>query len=187
MRMGQSSPRVRPPLLLAVITLFWIAVGCTVPPRESAKMSNDTKSQAVRIDWRFDAAPESVWAAWTDPSLVRQWFGSDPNGEVLAAALDVKPRGRFEVTFANADGTQYTAMGVYQEVEPVRLLQFSWQWKNEPGVETAIRVVLSPDGTGTRMQFQHAGLLHLSTHDYASGWRSTFEKMQKAISRSAAE
>jgi len=150
-------------------------------------MSNDTEPQAVRIDWIFDAPPEKIWAAWTDPGLVRQWFGSDPNGQVLAACLDVKPGGRFEVTFANADGTQYTAMGVYRRVEPFRLLQFSWQWKNEPGVETAIGVALFPDGTGTRMEFEHAGLLHLSTHNYASGWRSTFEKMQKAISRSTAE
>ena len=118
---------------------------------------NETKAQAVHIEWRFAVPPDKVWAAWTETDKVSQWFGSDPNGTVLNADLDVRPGGRFEVTFANADGTQYTASGIYQQVEPHRLLRFSWHWRNEPGVETAIRVALSPDGTGTRMQFEHGG------------------------------
>lgn len=185
MRVRESSKAVRSPLLFfAIGALLSSGVGCTAPQVESAKMSDETESQPVRIEWRFDAPPEKIWAAWTDASMVRRWFGSDPNGEVLATYLDVRPGGRFEVTFANADGTQYTALGVYRRVEPFRLLQFSWQWKNEPDVETSIRVALSAEGTGTRMEFEHAGLIHLSTHDYASGWRSTFEKMEKAVSSS---
>lgn len=92
----------------------------------------------------------------------------------------MRPGGRFEITFANEDGTQYTAMGVYRLVEHGRRLQFSWHWRNEPGIETAISVALFPEGTGTRMRFEHAGLIHPSTHDYETGWLSTFRKMEKA-------
>ena len=183
MQTRESSTPARSPLrLIAVCTLSWIGTGCALPQHESAEMPTETEPQSVRIERAYDAPPETIWAAWTDPRIVRRWFGSDPNGEVLAAYLHVKAGGRFEVTFANGDGTQYTAMGVYRRVEPFRHLEFSWGWKNEPGVETSIRVEMSPEGAGTRMAFEHAGLIHLSTHDYASGWRSTFEKMEKAIS-----
>lgn len=170
-----------PLLPIAVCTLSWVGTGYALPQHESAEVQTEVEPQPVRIEWAFDAPPETIWAAWTDSRIVRRWFGSDPNGEVLAAHLDARVGGRFEVTFANGDGTQYTAMGVYRRVEPFRHLEFSWQWKNEP-VQTFIRIEMSPEGAGTHMNFEHAGLIHLSTHDYASGWRSTFEKMEKAIS-----
>ncbi len=137
--------------------------------------------QSVHIDWTFAATPVQVWAAWTEPSFVRQWFGSNPEGKVLDAYLDVRPGGRFEVTFADEDGTQHTAQGIYRRVEQPHLLQFSWGWKSEPGIETAITVSLFPEGRGTKMQFEHSGLIHKSSHDYESGWRSTFAKIEKVL------
>ncbi len=176
-------PLVHVFLIGIVACLF---VGCAVHKekiKSAASQSNQMSPNVVRIDWKFAAPPEEVWAAWTEPHVVRQWFGSDPNGEVLEAFLDARPGGRFEVTFANGDGMQFTARGVYRQVEPYRLLKFSWGWKNEPGIETAVTVRLFENGNGTQMQFEHAGLIHASSHDYASGWRSTFEKMEKAIAR----
>ena len=139
------------------------------------------ESKSVRITWHFPAAPEKVWAAWTQAELVQQWFGSNPDGKVSNATLDVRPGGRFAVTFVDADGTEHTASGVYQHVELHRQLKFSWVWKSEPGVETQVTVVLAPEPNGTRMEFEHGGHTHASSHDYESGWRSTFEKMEKAI------
>jgi uncharacterized protein YndB with AHSA1/START domain len=170
--------------------LAWLAAGCTVHEGEIKSADSAPKQmdpKFVRVDWKFAAPPAKIWEAWTEPHVVRQWFGSDPNGEVLDAFLDVRPGGSFEVTFANGDGTPYTASGVYKKVEPHRLLKFSWGWRNEPGIETAITVALFADGTGTRMQFEHAGLIHASSHDYASGWRSTFAKMERAVASSTEE
>lgn len=140
-------------------------------------------ADSVHITWHFTAPPEKVWAVWTEPEAVRQWFGSDPKGKVLAAELSVQTGGRFEVTFADRDGTQHTASGVYQQVVPQQLLKFTWGWKSEPGVETFITVALSPEGSGTKMQFEHGGLVQASSHDYSSGWRSTFQKFDKVLKR----
>ena len=139
------------------------------------------QSDSVHITWHFPAAPEKVWAAWTQPELVKQWFGSNPDGKVSNATLDVRPGGKFAVTFVDADGTEHTASGVYQNVELHRQLKFSWMWKSEPGVETQVTVALAPEPNGTTMEFEHGGHTHVSSHDYESGWRSTFEKMEKAI------
>lgn len=170
--------------LFAIGAVTAITIACTVSHREDRQATmqrNQMSTHAVRIDWKFGAPPDRIWAAWTDPHMVRRWFGSDPNGTVLETYLDVRVGGRFEVTFANEDGKRYTATGVYRVVEHGRGLQFSWHWRDEPGVETAVSVALLPDGTGTRMQFEHAGLVHRSTHNYESGWRSTFEKMERAV------
>jgi uncharacterized protein YndB with AHSA1/START domain len=139
------------------------------------------QSKSVRITWHFPNAPEEVWAAWTQPDLVSQWFGSNPDGKVSSAVLDVRPGGRFAVTFLDRDGTEHTASGVYRQVEQPRELRFGWSWKSEPGVETQVTVTLIPESSGTRMEFEHGGHTQASSHDYESGWRSTFAKMQGAI------
>src|SRR5690606_21242276 len=142
----------------------------------SSALEPSMNASSVRITWHVAAPPEDVWAVWTEPEAVRQWFGSDPKGKVLDATLDVRVGGRFEVKFADGDGTEHTAEGVYQAVEPHRLLKFTWSWKSEPGVETLVTVSLLREGSGTRMEFEHGGLIQASSHDYGAGWRSTFQK-----------
>lgn len=157
-----------------LLTVLALAVSAREPEPEQSMKTN-----SVQITWQFAAPPASVWGVWTTPEGVQQWFGSDPNGRVLKAELDVRVGGGFEVTFADSDGTLHTASGVYQHVEPNKKLEFSWGWKSEPGVETQIKILFEPSGDGTKMEFEHGGLVHASSHDYQSGWRSTFQKIDK--------
>lgn len=140
------------------------------------------KPDSVQIEREFAATPAEVWRAWTDSTLVRRWFGSDPAGKVLAASLDVRVEGSFAVTFVDSDGTEHTCSGEYREVQPTTTLGFSWRWRSEPGVETAVTVSLEPVGRmETRMVFEHAKLGAASLHDYAAGWRRTFDKLERVL------
>ena len=56
-------------------------------------------TETIEILHRFRAPREAVWRAWTDPEIVARWWGSDPEGAVIAATLDVKVGGRFAVSF----------------------------------------------------------------------------------------
>ncbi|WP_347978186.1 SRPBCC domain-containing protein [Microbacterium sp. ProA8] len=56
-------------------------------------------ASSITVDHHFDADQRAVWEAWTDPEVVRRWWGSDPDGVVTSAALDVRPGGRFAVSF----------------------------------------------------------------------------------------
>src|SRR5260221_8502475 len=98
----------------------------------------------VTIEKIFDVPIMNMWNAWTDPSVVIKWFGSEPGGEVLEAKLDVKPGGRFKITFRNPDQTEHTCSGVYAEVVEFSKLSFSWEWKSEPGVVSFVTMLLTP-------------------------------------------
>jgi uncharacterized protein YndB with AHSA1/START domain len=139
------------------------------------------KPTSVQINRIFNVPPEAVWRAWTEESMVRRWFGSDPEGTVLSAKLDVRTGGRFEVTFADSNGTEHTCGGVYAEAEPASKLSFTWQWGNEPGVETFVTVQLQPESSGTMMRFEHARLFEASMHNYEAGWQQTFDKLERAL------
>lgn len=141
-------------------------------------------ASSIRISWHFDAPQKEVWATWTEVDAVRQWFGSDPKGQVIQADLSPQPGGRFTVTFVDSDGTEHTASGVYEKMDPYRFLSFTWEWKSEPGIVTTISISLVPDADGTTMLFEHSGLFHVSSHDYETGWRSTFAKFENVLAQS---
>ena len=50
-------------------------------------------------------SPERVWAAWTQPELLMQWFTPAP-WKTVAADLDVRPGGRFATTMESPEGEQ---------------------------------------------------------------------------------
>lgn len=69
----------------------------------------------------IDAPCERVYAAWTRPELLRQWFAPKPYS-TPAAELDVRPGGRSFVLMRSPDGTDIPCPGVYLEVVPNRKL-----------------------------------------------------------------
>jgi uncharacterized protein YndB with AHSA1/START domain len=139
------------------------------------------ETDTVFIEQEFSVTTNKVWEAWTEPSLVSKWFGSDPNGKVLKAVMDVQAGGYFEVTFANSDGAEHTCSGRYKEVQPFNKLSFTWEWKNEPGAQSFVTVLLQPNGNDALMQFEHAHVGFASAHNYLEGWNSTFLKLERVL------
>src|SRR6185436_12790119 len=98
-----------------------------------------------------------------------KWFGSDPNGRLLKVEMDVRAGGNFEIKFRDSDGTEHTCFGIYKTVVPLHEFSFTWNWKEEPGVESFVSVLFSPKNDGTEMQFEHADIGNASAHDYKEG------------------
>ena len=144
-------------------------------------MSSESQ-HSVQISWKFPHPPEILWQAWTDPVMARLWFGSDPAGQVLDANFAVQLNGVFSVTFANADGTEFTCRGIYKEIQPPHKLIFTWGWANQPEVDELITLQFSPDEHGTLMLFEQSQIdPQTALHNYEEGWRSTFQKLEKAL------
>jgi uncharacterized protein YndB with AHSA1/START domain len=69
-------------------------------------------------------APERVWAAWTDPELIVQWFTPAP-WKTVGADIDLRPGGGSVITMESPEGEQFPNAGCYLVVEPERLLIFT--------------------------------------------------------------
>ena len=69
----------------------------------------------------IDAPVQRVYAAWTDPKLLRQ--GLAPGDAVAPRAVaDVAVGGTFLIEMRGTDGQRWLARGVYREVAPLRRL-----------------------------------------------------------------
>src|SRR5664279_3481694 len=124
-----------------------------------------TAKDSIIIETVFSAPLLKVWEAWTDPAVILNWFGSDPQGTVQEAKLDPRPGGDFKITFRNSDQAEHTCFGVYIEVEEFSKLTFSWKWKSEPGRESYVCILLSSENGCTRQNFEHALVGTSSRHD----------------------
>ena len=73
------------------------------------------------------------------------------------------------------------AMGKYFIVENFRQLLFTWEWKNERGVESLVHLSLDSINDGTMMIFEHKDLGTASAHNYLTGWKETFLKLERVL------
>ncbi|HEY3694144.1 SRPBCC family protein [Phenylobacterium sp.] len=72
----------------------------------------------------FDAPPEKVWRAWTDPTVLPRWFAPRP-WTTSRVEIDVRPGGSSLIVMRDPQGTDYPNPGVYLEVTPNRRLVFT--------------------------------------------------------------
>jgi uncharacterized protein YndB with AHSA1/START domain len=81
--------------------------------------SNEREIVITRL---FDAPPEVVFEAWTDPEHLAQWWG--PEGFTNPVCeLDVRVGGSWHIVMRAPDGAMYPCRGVYLEiVAPERLV-----------------------------------------------------------------
>jgi uncharacterized protein YndB with AHSA1/START domain len=75
--------------------------------------------RTVELTRVFDAPPERVFAAWTDPRHLARWFG--PRGfTVHSCEVEARPGGLFRLCSRSPDGKDYWVRGVYRELLPPR-------------------------------------------------------------------
>jgi uncharacterized protein YndB with AHSA1/START domain len=84
-----------------------------------AAASNEREIVITRL---FDAPPEVVFEAWTNPEQMAQWWG--PEGFTNPVCeLDVRVGGDWRMVMRAPDGAMYLCRGVYLEiVVPERLV-----------------------------------------------------------------
>ena len=146
-------------------------------------MGEDTRDNtALELTRRWDAPPERVWQAWTDPGALRRWFGPGTPDSVTQADLDVRPGGRYTIAFRTPDGEEHRVSGVYEEVMPPRKLSFSWAWQSTPDRVSFVSLEFESDGTGTLMRFRHDRFYDRTAREgHTLGWTTTLEKLAEFL------
>ena len=123
------------------------------------------KSEPFVIERILKAPVEKVWRAITDKDQMKQWYFD---------IADFKPELGAEFTFNGGSEEQiYVHLCKITKLEPGKLLQYSWRYRDYPG-NSFVTFELFPDGDTTRIKLTHEGLDTFPTDnkDFA---RSSFE------------
>ena len=130
--------------------------------------------RAVRYRVEVAAPVESVWAAWTEPERVREWFARD-------ARIELEPLGRYEILFAPEApaGSRGAEGNLLLAVQAPEMLSFTWDAPPRfPGARrqrttVVIRLEALAAG-GTRVWFEQTGW------GRGGQWDETFEYFTSA-------
>jgi uncharacterized protein YndB with AHSA1/START domain len=136
---------------------------------------------SLTLTRRLRARPEKVYAAWTEPKNLVQWFGpASAKPGTVQADLDVRVGGRYRIQFENGDGEHFEVGGLYREVVPNERLQFSWAWHSTPERESLVTIQLKAEGGGTLLIFSHEQFFDETARDnHARGWNELFAKLDE--------
>jgi len=134
----------------------------------------------LKIARTIKAAPEVVFAAWTQPEHMKNWCA--PEGmDVPLSEVDLTVGGRFHIQMKNAEGGEHNARGVYREIERPSRLVYSWSWDEHPDAgESLITVEFKPVDGGTELTMVHSGLpTEELVKDHEGGWTSCLNRLEK--------
>ena len=126
---------------------------------------------AFILDRHYAAAPERVWAHFTDPARMATWFCPNPALETTCT-LDVRPGGTWLVQM----GDEYAVGGTFLEVEPPTRLVFTFDWEHDDDPPTTVTVTIAPEDAGAHLMLAHEGAGH------EEGWTLSFARLDRELS-----
>jgi uncharacterized protein YndB with AHSA1/START domain/predicted enzyme related to lactoylglutathione lyase len=150
----------------------------------------------IYITRTFNAPPEEVWKAWTDPESVKYWWGPK---EFTApyAKIDLKVGGTYLYAMRSPEGEDFWSTGVYQEIVPQERIVSTdsfadadgnvvpashYSMKGEWPLELMVTVTFHKEDGKTRLTLQHQGFPDHENRDLAeSGWKESLDKLASVL------
>ena len=74
----------------------------------------------------ISASPERLFAAWTEPAQLKQWWGPE-SVTCIEAEVDLRVGGRYRIGNRFPDGSVVWITGRFHLIDPPRKLVYSWQ------------------------------------------------------------
>jgi uncharacterized protein YndB with AHSA1/START domain len=118
---------------------------------ESFKLTTPSDRE-ITITRRFDAPPQLVFEAMTQPEHVRNWWGIlDDRYSVTECNIDLRVGGAWRFVGRGPDGQSPAFYGVYREINPLGRLVYTEIFEPFPDVESVVTQVLTEERGKTRI------------------------------------
>lgn len=145
----------------------------------------------------FDAPREQVWKYWSDPELVKQWWG--PKGFTAPVAkIDFRVGGEYLMCMRSPEGKDYWSTGIYRIIMPHERIECTDSFSDENGnivpasqygmsgdfpLEMFAAITFENIGGKTKLTLRHLGFPSESDRDMAKeGWSQSLDKLEEVIS-----
>jgi uncharacterized protein YndB with AHSA1/START domain len=144
----------------------------------------------------FDAPPELVWKAWTDPEQVMRWWGPKEFTSP-ACKIDLREGGSYLFCLRSPDGEDFWSTGIFTQIVPMQRLVFTDSFADAEGKvvpashygfddsfpqELLVTVTFEEEAGKTRLILCDAGLPEGEIADEAqAGWEESFDKLAETL------
>jgi uncharacterized protein YndB with AHSA1/START domain len=173
----------------ATQTLDRLAEHLPTMSEEKSYIAGD-KEREVVITRVFDAPRELVFKAWTDPKIMKEWYGPKMFTDTVCE-LDVRVGGAWRIVMRGPDGAEYPGRGVYREVVKPERLVFTSEAADKEGkviLKGLATVTFAEEGRKTKLTLRTRATAMV---DYAvaylggmeAGWAQSVEKLAEELAR----
>src|ERR1700753_2587859 len=102
---------------------------------KEAVFTKDTKNKKLTIVRGFDAPLELVWRAWTDASILDQWWAPKPY-RAQTKGMDFKPSGHWLYSMTGPKGDTSWCKSDFTTVDPYKTIGITAYFVDEDGTRS---------------------------------------------------
>jgi uncharacterized protein YndB with AHSA1/START domain len=150
----------------------------------------ESKDRELVFTRVFDAPRELVWKAWTDPKIMKEWYGPKMFTNTVCE-LDVRVGGAWRIVMRGPDGAEYPGGGVYREVVKPERLVFTSEATDKEGkiiLKGLATVMFAEEGGKTKLTLRVRATAMV---DYAvaylggmeAGWAQSLDGLAEELAR----
>ncbi|PYJ72882.1 MAG: SRPBCC domain-containing protein [Verrucomicrobia bacterium] len=137
----------------------------------------ETENLSLEIKRLIKAPRDRVYAAWTDPAQLKQWFGPE-DVQTRDLIANARVGGEFRWDLVNSEGENMTMRGEYRELQPDKKIVFTWQWQDDEDWENHVSIVtVELDDADEQLPNEE------SRDGHSAGWNSALDKLEKLFSK----
>ena len=151
--------------------------------------TTSTEGRDLILTRTFDAPPEKVFYAWTQPTLLKQWFAPLP-WTTVEAELDVRVGGSSLIVMRDSEGKDFPSRGVYLEVVKNSRLVFTdaftdaWELSEKPFMLVELTFEAQAESTKYNARVRHWTIADREAHEnmgFHKGWVTCAEQLAALI------
>lgn len=166
-------------------------------------MTDQNKNELV-IERIFDAPVETVWRYWTDPELMKKWWGpKDFTAPYIN--IDFRVGGKYLSCMHGAPGPgaeaqDFWSTGTYKEIVPMKKIVVTDSFADEKGnvvsaehygmkgfpMELQVTMEFEEQDGKTKMTLTHAGIANIDEKmrdGMQQGWNQSFDKIDNDLTK----
>lgn len=148
------------------------------------------------IERTFEAPRERLWQAWSDPELMKRWFGPKTFTTPFCT-IDFRVGGKNLTCMRSPEGQDFWSTGEYREIVPLEKIVCTDSFADEQGnvvsaeyygmgsdfpLELLVTVTFTEQNGKTTMTMVHEGMPPGEHTDGASGgWSESFDKLENLL------
>jgi uncharacterized protein YndB with AHSA1/START domain len=162
----------------------------TSDPRQAPAATVTTPTdREIHVVRQFDAPRDRVFAAYTDPELIPEWWGLRDSTTVVDQ-MDVRAGGSWRFVMRDQDGSETAFRGTYREVTPPERIVQTFEWEGMPGYVSVETATFEDMGERTRVTTtsifhtteERDGMLHSGME---GGMNETYQRLDELLARQA--
>ena len=137
----------------------------------------------LRVQRRFAAPRDRVFAAFTTPDLVCKWLGGT---EIKSphAEIDLRIGGTYRITMQPPNSEPFYIVGTYQEIVVPEKLVYTWSFEGGDMAvqDTLVTVEFREQGGNTEVILLHERFGNKPARDaHDGGWYQCFDRMEALL------